>query len=359
MSITKSSTPDLRSIFDKVQGWASGAILLQVIGVADATGLLKYLHALKQPQTVAQITAGTKLVERYVQETLHALAAGAIIQYDEKTGCFSMWPGAGAVLADETHPLFMAGWPDFAARLTSVRDGVVKAMKEGGGVAFSEYKMGNTLNRINAPSSNALLVKKWLPGVPGMVKRMESGITVADVGCGSGHATITMAKAFPKSKFTGFDVDDASLVLARSQAVKAGVKNAEFVLAGAEDLPANSFDFVLTFDVIHDIPHPLPALQSLQKSLKPGGIYVMVEPKCSAHLGDNVKNGLGMMYGISLLHCMTQSLARGGIGLGSCWGPDQAKQYGLEAGFKHFVTLPINNAANTFFGLSNDQPPKL
>lgn len=59
--------------------------------------------------------------------------------------------------------------------------------------------------RFSAPWIQNNLVQNVLPGLEGVVQRLQSGADVADVGCGSGRALIEMAKTFPASRFQGFD----------------------------------------------------------------------------------------------------------------------------------------------------------
>jgi hypothetical protein len=63
-------------------------------------------------------------------------------------------------------------------------------------------------------------------------------------------------------------------------------------------------------------------------------VFFMVDFKFSSSLEKNIGNPFApLYYGISLMHCMTVSLAEGGAGLGAVWGIELAQRMLAEAGF--------------------------
>src|SRR6185312_9353636 len=79
----------------------------------------------------------------------------------------------------------------------------------------------------------------------GVVDKLESGATVADVGCGHGASTIVMAEAYPASRFVGFDFHEASIEAARERAAAAGVDGrVSFEQADATSFDAHDLDLV-------------------------------------------------------------------------------------------------------------------
>src|SRR5690606_5340822 len=88
-----------------------------------------------------------------------------------------------------------------------------------------------------------------------------------------------------------------------------------------EEIPITpGFDLITTFDVIHDLVDPLAGLTRIRHALAPGGQYLMMEPNASSNLDDNLHDAGTLLYGTSVMFCMTQSLAAGGPGLGAAWG---------------------------------------
>ena len=119
---------------------------------------------------------------------------------------------------------------------------------------------------------DATLIEVTLPLVTGLVERLRSGIDVADVGCGSGHAVNLMGAAFPASRFVGFDVSDTGLGAATAEAHRRGLTNVHFVHKDAASLDGTErFDLIMTFDAVHDQARPDLVLAGIAQSLRPGG----------------------------------------------------------------------------------------
>jgi SAM-dependent methyltransferase len=80
--------------------------------------------------------------------------------------------------------------------------------------------------------------------------------------------------------------------------------------------------------------HPDVVLSNIARLLRPGGHYLCVDIAASSDLAGNLDHPLGPFgYTISCMHCVTVSLAAGGIGLGAMWGEQRARQMLAQAGF--------------------------
>jgi 2-polyprenyl-3-methyl-5-hydroxy-6-metoxy-1,4-benzoquinol methylase len=134
---------------------------------------------------------------------------------------------------------------------------------------------------------------------------------------------------------------------------KATEPNATFVVGGSENLrQQNPFDLVTLFDVVHDLADPIAALSDIRSSLGDGGTVLMMEPRVERGLENNINDRAALLYGISTFHCMTQSLAVGGAGLGAAWGPEAAEKLCRDVGFSSFEELPIDNPFSAFYRVS-------
>jgi SAM-dependent methyltransferase len=144
-----------------------------------------------------------------------------------------------------------------------------------------------------------------------------------------------MARAFPKSRFTGYDFSEEGIALGQREAKAWGLTNATFELKDAATLDGSrQFDLITTFDSVHDQAKPRRVLKGIHDALRPGGVYLCVDIAASSNVEENLDHPLGpFLYTISTMHCMTVSLALGGEGLGTVWGEQKARELLAEAGF--------------------------
>jgi SAM-dependent methyltransferase len=340
----------IEAFLERFVGLASGATTIGLLAIADRTGLLAWLRS-EGSGSVDSIATGTGLDGRYVREIMSGLTAAGVVDYDPATGVFTLPPEHALFLADEDSPYFMGGWLDMLPAVLSRVDQIAQATREGGGVGFDEFgpDVMRGIDRGNGPSQRVFLVNRWLPAVPGLVDRLQGGLDVADVGCGAGTAALAMARAFPASRVHGFDVSVESLEIARSRAEDLG--NVSFTTASVETIPIEPpYGLVTSFDVIHDLADPMAGLRRIRESLADDGQYLMMEPNAASRIEANLGDRGAMLYGISTLHCMTQSLAAGGVGLGAAWGRELAEEYAGEAGFSQFTPLEgITNKFSAFY----------
>jgi len=203
------------------------------------------------------------------------------------------------------------------------------------------------------------LLDAILPLVPGLPQRLAAGIDVLDVGCGSGHALAIMAEAFPNSRFTGYDFSEEAIARARAEAGRRGVANLRFEVrdAAAIDEP-EAYDLITTFDAVHDQARPAAVLGAIFRALKRDGVYLMQDIDSSSEVHKNMDHPTGpFLYTISCMHCMTVSLAEGGLGLGAMWGEEKAREMLAEAGFAsvRVERLP-HDAQNSYFVVRKSAP---
>jgi 2-polyprenyl-3-methyl-5-hydroxy-6-metoxy-1,4-benzoquinol methylase len=178
-----------------------------------------------------------------------------------------------------------------------------------------------------------------LPLAPGLTDRLAKGIRVLDVGCGRGRIMNRLAALYPNSRFTGLDLSTEATDYARNEAAQAGNKNIEFLARDLSDFhqtaEPEAYDWITTFDAVHDQAAPLNVLKGIHRALKPDGLYLMQDIRGSSNVHENIGHPIGtLLYTISTMHCMTVSLAQGGEGLGAMWGEQKTREYLQKAGFR-------------------------
>jgi SAM-dependent methyltransferase len=176
------------------------------------------------------------------------------------------------------------------------------------------------------PWTRLALVPAILPALDGVLARLERGARVADVGCGAGLAILTMAAAFPRSRFVGYDPSRHAIVLADQRREQSGLDNVEFRAAGAEELPSEpEYDLIVTLDCLHDMPRPQAAMGAIRAAIRDDGTWLVKDIRCSPRWQDNARNPvLAMLYGTSVACCMSSALSEpGGAGLGTVGLPPE------------------------------------
>lgn len=329
--------------------YTSGMITLMV-NVGHETGLFE--AAAKGPGTSEELAGRARLSERYVREWLGSMVTGGIMEYEPAARRYSL-PPEHAVCLTGTSSRNLASNSRMLGMLAKRLPAVVECFRTGGGVPYSEFRPDFTeyMDASWRLIYDGLLLKSFLPLVDGLAERLAAGIRVADIGCGTGHAINVMAKEFPKSDFVGYDIAADAIERARAEAGAMGLTNARFEVADVSHLASDAkFDLVTSFDAIHDQRDPAAVLRGAAAALAPDGVYLMVEPRASSNLEENVPNPFApWMYGVSVLHCMTVSLAVGGAGLGTVWGEQTARRLLSDAGFSSVRSVPAPGPQNTIF----------
>jgi SAM-dependent methyltransferase len=320
---------------EQMVGVLNHASLALMTSIGHQVGLFDTMAKLP-PSTSAQIASAASLDERYVREWLGAMTSGRVVEYDPVQRTYSLPPEHAASLTRAAGPGNLAGVMQLIPLLASVEGPITECFRSGGGVPYSAFRrFQQWMAEDSASVHDALLIDVILPLVPDLPGRLETGIDVADVGCGSGHAINLMARAFPNSRFVGYDISDEGIAAARAEAAALGLKNAQFEVRDVTVLALDErFDLVTAFDAVHDQAHPAQVLAGIARALRPDGTFLMVDVRASSKLEENLALPLAtMLYTTSTMHCMTVSLAQGGVGLGTVWGEQLARQMLADAGF--------------------------
>ena len=322
--------------------------------MGDRTGLFKG-HGRTRPATSGELASRTGLAERYVREWLGGMFAAGYLDYDDARQRYAPPAEHVPALAAEPGPAFFGGVHQELIGAIQRYDQVAEAFRRGGGVRPADLHpdVWAGTSRFTAEWHQNMPVQQWLPLVPETTAKPRGGGRVADVGCGTGQALIALARAFPSITATGYDVHPPSVEQARRAAAEAGLvgRVSYQVLDAAAGLP-DSFDVITTFDVVHDAVDPL-GLRSIRDALRPGGSYLCLEINCSDQATANMGPIATLLYGFSVLYCMTTSLAEGGEGLGTLGLPEPAlRDLAAKAGFARVRRIEMDNPFNSLYELA-------
>ncbi len=337
----------LDALLGKMLGDMGAAAVGPLVIIGDRLGLYKAL-AERGPMTTQGLADETGTTERYVREWCAAQAGSGYIEYHADADTFGLSPEQAAVFANDNSPACMTGGYYGIASMYVDEPKVTRAFKTGEGVGWGDHSecLFCGTEKFFRPGYQANLVSQWLPSLDGVADRLRRGVKVADVGCGHGASTIVMAKAFPKSTFTGFDSHEKSIQCASDSAARAGVTNARFQAASAKHFPGKDYDFVAYFDCLHDMGDPVGGLAHARKSLKPDGTVMIVEPFAHDELEKNFNPVGRMYYSFSTMICTPASISQEvGLALGAQAGPRRLEEVVHQGGFSKFrvaTATPFN-----------------
>jgi SAM-dependent methyltransferase len=324
-----------------VDDWgATVGSALVVIG--DKLGLYDAL-AEAGPLTAAELAQRTGTHERYCREWLLAQAAGGYLEYDPSRRRYSLPPEHAAVLDA------VIGGFEMMNALTRAEPRIVEAFRHGGGMRWGEHHRDvfEGCERFFRPGYEQHLVSSWIPALDGVEAKLQAGGLVADVGCGHGASTLIMARAYSRARFVGIDSHPGSIERARQAAGPELGDRIHFEVADATSYrgPAEGFDLIAFFDCLHDMAQPIGALRHAADCLAPDGSILLVEPMAGDTPEENL-NPVGRVYAsCSVLVCTPNSLADGGLALGTVASEARLRDVALQAGlgsFRRVAETPFN-----------------
>jgi SAM-dependent methyltransferase len=342
--------PDkLNAFMGKMLGDVGAAMNASLMLLGDKLGLYKALAA-KGPLTAAELAKATDTAERYIREWLAAQAASGYVEYDSASGKFSMSPEQTLVFGDDDSPVFLGAVGNVVAATFLDEPKISDAFKTGKGVGWnrrSECLFCGTA-RFFRTGYKHHLVQEWLPALDGVLDKLNHGAKVADVGCGHGVSTQLMAKAFPNSRFHGFDYHEGSIDTARQSAKDAGLGDrVHFDVHSAKSYPAEGYDLVCFFDCLHDMGDPVGAMKHVRETMADDGTCMLVEPFANDRIEDNFNPVGRIYYAASTMVCTPASLDQEvGLALGAQAGEARLREVAKQGGLTRF-----RRAAETPFNL--------
>jgi len=328
----------LNAFIGRFVGDLGAAVHTGMVVIGEKLGLYKTLS--HGPMTSGELAAKTQTDERYLREWLCSQAAGGYITYDEASNKFSLTPEQAFTLAQEDSPAYLPGAFELALGSLDAVPRIAESFRSGAGMGWHEHVDGvfHGCEKFFRPGYAANLVSTWIPALSDVKTKLEAGARVADVGCGKGASTLLMAKAYPKSRFFGFDYHDKSIEAAREAAKAQGVQDrVTFEVAKAKEFPGSGYDFVAVFDCLHDMGDPVGAATHVRKSLADDGTWMIVEPFANDRLKDNLNPVGRVYYSFSTLLCTPCSRSQEvGLCLGAQAGETRIREVVTSAGFSRF-----------------------
>jgi SAM-dependent methyltransferase len=341
----------------RVWNYKQGEMVSLMIHLGDSLGLYRAMAG-AGPLSPAELAEETGLQERWLLEWLRGQAAAELLEYHGDSsdfGRFELTPAGAAVLAEEKDSLAFAAGAFTGGTAPEVAERLADAFRTGVGLSYEDMGpcAAHRTERMLGTWVRLALVPRIIPALEGVHEKLDAGAVVADVGCGAGVALVAMAEAYPRSEFHGYDPNSHAIDRARDQLAERGITNVTLHTAGGEQLPEQPrFDFVLTFDCIHDMPHPDRVIAAIRRSVLPDGTWLIKDIRSHPRFEDNLSHPLlAMFYGFSVSACMSSALSEpGGAGLGTLgFNPEVAERMAREAGFTRFEQHDFDDPANLYY----------
>jgi Methyltransferase domain len=345
----------------------SERVFLSLIGTAellevylgDRLGL--YEHLAGQSLTAGDLAERGGIAERYAREWLEAQAVSGFLEVDDVTAeaadrRYGLSEEHALVLLDRDATTYLTPYARMFVAAAQQLPAIMDAFRTGGGVNWRDYgpdmsegqEAGNRPTYINA-------LAEWLASVEDLHARLSAGARVADVGCGGGWSSIAIARAYPDVSIDGFDLDVPAIERARRNAAAEGLSDRVHFHAmdPAEAGHGDTYDVVTAFECIHDLPQPVPVLQTMRSMAGEDGIVLVMDENVAPEFvapGDEVER---IMYGFSTLVCLPDGMSHpGSAGTGTVMRPSVLAGYAREAGFADVQILPIDGGFWRFYRLS-------
>ena len=339
-----------------------GFMELLSIYIGDRLGLYGAL-ADNGEATAAELASATGTHERYVREWLEQQAVAGILEVEDEKAepevrSYRLPEGHQDVLLERDSLSYLAPLAQQMVGVSRPLPALLEAFRTGGGVSYAEY--GADMREGIAYGNRAMFVNlmgtEWLPSIPDVHERLQADppARVADIGCGTGWSSIAIARAYPRARVDGFDLDESSVAEARTNAeAEALADRVAFHLRDAAD-PALSgrYDLAIAFECIHDMSHPVEALQAMRSLTGEDGAALVVDERVAESFGAPSDEIERLMYGFSVLHCLPVGMAeQPSAGTGTVMRPAILRRYATQAGYRDVEVLPIENDLWRFYRL--------
>lgn len=313
-----------------------------------------YVALAAGPVTSPELSAQTGTNERYAREWLEQQAVTGIlsvdhVEADAQARQYRLEPGAAEVLTDSDSLSYSIPLVRYFVAAGLLVPDLLDVYRTGGGIAWT--RMGDEVREAQEGFNRAiyrrLLTTEDLPAIADIDARLRADppARVADIGCGSGWSAIAIAKAYPKVRVDGFDIDPAAIAAAHEHAANEGVSDqVRFEVRRADDPTMDGlYDLVCFFECLHDIGRPVEALAMARRLLAPGGAVIVMDERVAETFtapGDDVDR---FMYGWSIVQCLPGGMAdQPSAATGTVMRPVTLRAYAQQAGFADIEVLPID-----------------
>jgi len=233
----------------RLQSYERGFFAIYLMRIGIDLGIFKKLCSLDKGISSSALASELGLHEPYVRVWCQAAYHLEILESDD-TCNFKLAPYIDTLLADTENPYYFGHTIDMRTRYTAdhllrhpeyYKSGNIYSC-EADGAGFSRVMKAMTNHSIPA-----LYLLMLIPSIPGLKERLDAGMRILDVGCGTGALMIQLAKTFPKCEFVGIELDGFAVEDAQRYIRDNGVEGRVF----AQLIDASSIKYDGKFDLVN------------------------------------------------------------------------------------------------------------
>ena len=358
---TSVDTSRTEALVERIFAATLSLLEIAAIHIGDRLGFYRSLDA-QGPATPSELAVTTGTVERYVREWLEQQAVAGFLTVadpdaDPGDRRYGMPAAHRPIFVEEDDLNYLAPLARLAVGVLGPLEDLLAAYRGGDAVPYEAYgvHVREGVAALNRPQFLNMLAD-WLGSIPDVDARLRAQppAHVADVACGSAWSSIAIARAYPHASIDAIDVDLGSIEDARANIDAAGLSDrVRAIVHDASDpqLPG-VYELITIFEALHDMNHPVQALQTARASLAPGGSLVIADERVADRFtapGDEIER---FNYGWSVLHCLTVGmLEEDSAGTGAAIRADTVRAYAAAAGFTRVDFLPIEHDFWRFYRL--------
>ena len=311
--------------------------------------------------TSAELASLAGIAERYAREWLEQQAVAGVVEVDDARQPpderrFTLPNAHAHVLTVDDSEACMKPCAAVVPLLGRAIELMEGAFRTGSGVAFGDFALHDMQAAFTRPVFANHLTQHWLPALPDVQEKLSSGerVRIAEVGCGEGLAAIAIARTYANAAIDGYDLDEASIAVARDKAADAGVVDrVRFEVRDAADPGiVGDYDLVLAIEMLHDVPDPVGILRTMRKLAGVHGAVLVVDERAEDDFTAPAGEMERFFYAFSTLHCLSVSLQDGGAGTGTVMRADTVRRYAAEAGFATVDVLDVEHPQFRLYRLS-------
>jgi 2-polyprenyl-3-methyl-5-hydroxy-6-metoxy-1,4-benzoquinol methylase len=323
---------------------------------------LGYYEALARgPANAAELAERTQTAARYTREWLEQQAVAGLIAVEDTSQpahtrrFFLPEPHRHVLLASDGPLSRVAGILPVGA-VAHVLPRLIQAYRTGAGLVDADYGPDWTQGHAG---SNAAFYSHALPTIVRSALSRDHLLLagkptqLAEIGCGAGWATTSLARTFPNLSCIGFDIDPDMIHMAERHSADLGLTGrARFEVRDCYGGLPSQFDIVCIFDVLHELPKPVEMLGVARLACRSGGTVLLIDARTQERFQAPADEIERFQYTTSVLHCLPVGHAgENAQPTGTIMREKTVREMATTAGFGSFERIAIADRLHSCYRL--------